>query len=157
MLTLTEIEKFYPDFLRVFKRFILREYLQCKILQIIFESEYAPHLTFLGGTCLRIAHGNKRFSEDLDFDNFRIKEDAFENVAQLIKKELSREGYTTEMKTIYRGAYHCYIRFSDILYKEGLSGHLQEKILIQLDTEPQHFDYTPKNICLTVLIFLRNY
>ena len=93
MLTLTEIEKFYPDFLRVFKRFILREYLQCKILQIIFESEYAPHLTFLGGTCLRIAHGNKRFSEDLDFDNFRIKEDAFENVAQLIKKELSREGY----------------------------------------------------------------
>lgn len=148
MLTLPEIEKFYPDSLRVFKRFILREYLQHKILQIIYESEYATHLTFLGGTCLRIVYGNKRFSEDIDFDNFKIKESVFENVAQLIQKELSREGYITEMKTIYRGAYHCYIRFPELLYKEGLSGHLEEKILIQLDTEPQHFNYMPEKYLL---------
>ena len=36
MLTLPEIEKNYPEPLRGFKRFILREYLQHKILQIIF-------------------------------------------------------------------------------------------------------------------------
>ena len=67
MLTLSEIEKVYPESLRGFKRFILREYLQHKLLQILFDSEYANELCFLGGTCLRIVHGNTRFSEDLDF------------------------------------------------------------------------------------------
>jgi predicted nucleotidyltransferase component of viral defense system len=148
MLTLPEIEKNYPENLKGFKRFILREYLQHKILQIIFDSEYAIHLSFLGGTCLRIVHGNTRFSEDLDFDNFQLKEPVFEDIAGLIKKHLEQEGYTVEMKTVYKGAYHCYIRFPKLLYQEGLSGHLEEKILIQLDTEPQHFDFTPEKYIL---------
>lgn len=53
MLTLSEIEKNYPENLRGFKRFILREYLQHKLLQILFDSEYANELCFLGGTCKR--------------------------------------------------------------------------------------------------------
>ncbi|HWK06347.1 MAG TPA: nucleotidyl transferase AbiEii/AbiGii toxin family protein [Puia sp.] len=148
MLTLSEIEKNYPDNLKSYKPFILREYLQHKILQIIFDSKYAAYLSFLGGTCLRIVHGNTRFSEDLDFDNFSLKEDIFEDIATHIKNKLSQEGYTVEMKTVYRGAYHCYIRFPKLLYQEGLSGHLEEKILIQLDTEPQHFDFTPEKYIL---------
>ena len=148
MLTLPEIEKNYPEHLRGFKRFMLREYLQSKILQIVFDSEYADRLIFLGGTCLRIVHGNTRFSEDIDFDNLAIKEEAFENIASLIRKQLEQEGYSVEMKTVYRGAYHCYIRFPELLYKEGLSGHPEEKILIQLDAEPQHFDFTPERYIL---------
>jgi predicted nucleotidyltransferase component of viral defense system len=148
MLTLPEIEKNYPEPLRGFKRFILREYLQYKILQIIFDSEYANQFVFLGGTCLRMVHGNTRFSEDLDFDNLRMKEDVFEKMAVLIRKQLEQEGYSVEMKTVYRGAYHCYIRFPELLYREGLSGHPEEKILIQLDTEPQHFDFTPQRYIL---------
>lgn len=144
MLTLPEIEKNYPEPLRVFKRFILREYLQYKILQIIFDSEYANQFVFLGGTCLRIVHGNTRFSEDLDFDNLRMKEDVLEKISSLIRKQLEKEGYIVEMRTVYRGAYHCYIRFPELLYREGLSGHPEEKILVQLDTEPQHFDFTPQ-------------
>jgi predicted nucleotidyltransferase component of viral defense system len=148
MLTLTEIEKNYPQNLQTFKRFILREYLQHKILQIIFDSEYANQLAFLGGTCLRIVHGNTRFSEDLDFDNFQLKEDVFEAISLVIKKELEQEGYNIEIKTVYRGAYHCYIRFPQLLFQEGLSGYLEEKILIQLDTEPQHFKFTPEKYIL---------
>ena len=148
MLTLPEIEKNYPESLRGFKRFILREYLQYKILQIIFDSEYATQFIFLGGTCLRIVHGNTRFSEDLDFDNLRMKEDVFEKISSLIRKQLEQEGYSVEMRTVYRGAYHCYIRFPELLYREGLSGHPEEKILIQLDTEPQHFDFTPQRYIL---------
>ncbi|MGZ4043198.1 MAG: nucleotidyl transferase AbiEii/AbiGii toxin family protein [Bacteroidia bacterium] len=144
MLTLPQIENFYPEALRSYKRFLLREYLQHKILQIVFESEFATKLVFMGGTCLRIVHGHNRFSEDLDFDNFKIEEAAFEQVAEVIQKELSKEGYVVEMKTVYKGAYHCHIRFPEPLYKEGLSGHLEEKILIQLDTEPQNFDFTPE-------------
>ncbi|MEI6582866.1 MAG: nucleotidyl transferase AbiEii/AbiGii toxin family protein [Chitinophagia bacterium] len=148
MLTLSEIEKNYPENLRGFKRFILREYLQYKLLQILFDSEYANELCFLGGTCLRIVHGNTRFSEDLDFDNFTIAEDTFAKVSDVLKKQLEQEGYEVEMKTVYKGAYHCYIRFPEILYKEGLSAYREEKILIQLDTEPQHFDFVPEKYIL---------
>jgi predicted nucleotidyltransferase component of viral defense system len=148
MLTLSEIENNYPENLRPFKQFILREYLQHKILQLVFDSQFASQLCFLGGTCLRIIHGNKRFSEDLDFDNFDLKEESFEHLAISIKKGLEEEGYVVEMKTVFQGAYHCYVRFPKLLYQEGLSGHWEEKILIQLDTEPQHFEFTPEKYIL---------
>ena len=77
MLSINQIEKYYPESLRGFKRNILREYLQYKILDIIFNSRLAPKLSFLGGTALRIVHGNNRFSEDLDFDNFQLTETDF--------------------------------------------------------------------------------
>lgn len=148
MLLLSEIQSFFPKQLHRFPRFMLREYLQYKILEIIFESRNATGLCFLGGTCLRIVHGNRRFSEDLDFDNIRLKEDAFEKVAIDIQRQLEREGYKVELKTVMKGAWHCHIRFPGLLYEAGLSGHREEKILIQLDTEPQDFDYEPERFIL---------
>jgi predicted nucleotidyltransferase component of viral defense system len=143
MLNLSEIQKFYPENLHKFKRFMLREYLQYKILEIIFDSKYANKLSFLGGTCLRIVYNNSRFSEDLDFDNFNLPENDFYKISDIIKTKLSRLGYDIEIKNIIAGAFHCYIRFPKLLYEEQLSGHTKEKILIQLDTKPHHFRYTP--------------
>lgn len=148
MISLNEIQKYYPENLHDFKNFMLREYLQYKILEIIFESKYANKLCFLGGTCLRIVHNNTRFSEDLDFDNFNLSETDFENIAEIIEKQLSKQGYEIEIKNIIAGAFHCYIKFPELLFKEGLSGHKEQKILIQLVTEPQHFDYKPEQIIL---------
>lgn len=148
MLTLDQIQSFYPDQLHRYPKFLLREYLQYKILEIIFESPYANGLCFLGGTCLRIVHGNQRFSEGLDFDNLSLSEDEFEKVARHIRKELTREGFETEMRTVMKGAWHCHIKFPGLLFEKGLSGHKKEKILIQLDTEPQHFDYEPERFVL---------
>ena len=110
MLKLNEIISAYPEALHVHRAFILREYLQYKILEILFEGPYASKFCFLGGTCLRLVHNNSRFSEDLDFDNFRITEAEFSNVSAGIKAGLEREGYQVEMKQVIRGAYHCYIR-----------------------------------------------
>jgi predicted nucleotidyltransferase component of viral defense system len=148
MLPLSEIEKQYPPALHAFKRFMLREYLQHKILQIVYDSVFGSKLAFIGGTCLRIVHGNTRFSEDIDFDNFNIDENTFEKMADIISAALSKEGYQVEIKTVYRGAFHCYIRFPGLLYQEGLSGFTEEKILIQLDTEPQHFSFKPERFLL---------
>lgn len=148
MLTLDEIKPFYPEQIHAYPKFLLREYLQYKILEIIYESEYANRLCFLGGTCLRIVHGNQRFSEDLDFDNLTLQEDEFEKIAHHIEKELRREGYETELKTVIKGAWHCHIKFPGLLFKKGLSGHIEEKILIQLDTEPQHFSFEPERVIL---------
>jgi predicted nucleotidyltransferase component of viral defense system len=144
MLSIQEIESNYTHELRPFKRFILREYLQYKVLEIIFESPFANKLCFLGGTCLRIVHNQNRFSEDLDFDNFNLSEEEFNNISNYIEEQLKKEGYEVECKNVLKGAFHCYIRFPKLLYQEGLSGHLEEKILIQLDTEPQHFEFKPE-------------
>lgn len=144
-MSITEIEKYYPDHLKGFKRFIIREYLQYKILQVVFDnSTYANKLCFLGGTCLRLVHENTRFSEDLDFDNFNLSEQDFESISSVISKDLEKEGYEIEIRNTFKGAFHCYVRFPELLFKEGLSGHKEEKILIQLDTEPQHFDFEPE-------------
>lgn len=149
MLRLQQLLTFYPKPQQRFGQFILREYLQHKILQIIFEiPEYAQKLCFLGGTCLRIVHGNTRFSEDLDFDNQGLTEEDFQAISGVVKKELGREGYQVEVNTVIKGAFHCYIRFPALLFNEGLSGHHEQKILIQLDAEPQHYDFKPEKYIL---------
>jgi predicted nucleotidyltransferase component of viral defense system len=148
MLSYNQIQAFYPPQLHTFGSFLLREYLQHKILALIFNSDYAKKFAFLGGTCLRIVHGTNRFSEDLDFDNFDLSPSDFEQVATVIKQGLEREGFQTEMEQVYRGAYHCYIKFPNLLHQAGLSGHREAKILIQLDTEPQNFDFMPEQFLL---------
>lgn len=148
MLSLKEIESNYSDNLKPFKRFILREYLQYKILEIIFDSPFANKLCFLGGTCLRIVHNQQRFSEDLDFDNFNLTQDEFLEITTYIETALKKEGYEIEFRNVLKGAFHCYIKFPKLLFNEGLTGHVEEKILIQLDTEPQHFDFKPETCLL---------
>ena len=54
MLDIHHIKEQYPERLQAFERALLREYLQCKILEGIFESRQADKLAFLGGTALRI-------------------------------------------------------------------------------------------------------
>lgn len=148
MLSLPELLGAYPAALRVHRSFILREYLQCKILEILFESPLANRFCFLGGTCLRLVHNNSRFSEDLDFDNFQVTESEFGEVSEAIRAGLEQQGYQVEMKQVIRGAYHCYIRFPGLLFEQGISGYREEKILIQLDTEPQCFDFQPESYIL---------
>lgn len=156
MLDITQIESFYPGYLRGFKRNLLREYLQYKILEIIFDSKFADKLSFMGGTATRIIHSNNRFSEDLDFDNLGLKEKDFEHLAKLIQRKLKLEGYATEVRNVFKGAYRCYIRIADVLFENGLSNHKQEKLLIQLDTEPQGFEYQPEKVIVNKFdVFLR--
>ncbi len=57
MLSIEEIKKQYPDDFHKFERGILREYLQYLILEIIFKTDIAKKLSFLGGTCLKIVYG----------------------------------------------------------------------------------------------------
>ncbi len=143
MLTLSQIEEQYPEYLRPYKRAILREYLQFKILEIIASSEYAPKLSFLGGTALRIIYNNTRFSEDLDFDNFSLKEGEFEALSLKVKKGLEAQGLKVEMSFAGKDSYRCNIRLPDILHDSGLSPHEGEKILIQVDSLSHGFSYTP--------------
>ena len=92
MISLEQIESFYPEHLRVFKKNLLREYLQHKILEAIFSSAFGRKLAFMGGTALRIVFSNDRFSEDLDFDNRGLSENGFEKLTELVVTNLTRYG-----------------------------------------------------------------
>jgi len=141
MLSLEQIQSFYPEGIRKFRTSILREYLQYKILEAVFRSSYASRLSFMGGTCIHLIHGSPRFSEDLDFDNDELTPFEFQNLASWVENELRREGYTIELKITIRDAYHAYFRFPSILHDSGLTGHRTQKLLVQVDTEPQGFSY----------------
>jgi predicted nucleotidyltransferase component of viral defense system len=142
MLDLQQIKQEYPKPLQGYDRAIVREYLQVKILQAIFESAQASKLSFLGGTALRIVHGNSRFSEDIDLDNFGLSWRAFGELVQKVKQFLELEGFLVETSMVARDAFHCDLRFPELLYDQGLSPHQQEKILIQLDTVAQGYPYS---------------
>jgi len=143
MLTLPQIEQQYPESLRPFKRALLREYLQYKILEIIFATEFASKLSFLGGTALRIIYGNERFSEDLDFDNFSLQEGEFEALSMKVKSGLEAQGLKTEISLVNKDAYRCNVRFPDILYANDLSPHEGEKVLMQIDSLAHDVPYQP--------------
>ena len=49
-----------------------------------------------------------------------------------------------EYRFVERGAYHCYIKFPDILYQSGISPESSRKILIQIDTEAKEKHYEPQ-------------
>jgi len=156
MIDIEQLVRQFPPHLSAQKQAMLREYLQCVILEILFESPFAGRFSFLGGTCLRLVHGNTRFSEDLDFDNFGLNDTEFDDVADFIKKGLERYGFHIEISNTHRGAYRCNIRFPGLLFQQGLSGHREEKILIQLDTESQGFEFTPQTFVLNRLgVFTR--
>ncbi len=149
MLNFQDILAAYPPNLQNRRQFLLREYLQCKILQLLYnQKEYAARLIFLGGTCLRLVHKNSRFSEDLDFDNRGMSEQDYEILTQNIKTGLEQEGYTVEISNVFHAAYRCRVRFPALLYQTGLSGHVEEKILIQLDCQPQGIEYQPQTYLL---------
>lgn len=144
MMTLDQILSAYPGNLRAFKESVLKEYLQYKILNSIFNSEYSSELAFLGGTALRIVYGSTRFSEDLDFDNFALTEAEFTALSTVIKRDLSLEGLDVEVSMVTGNAYRIKIQIPKLLFDAGLSAMAEHKILIRVDTVPQNFEYVPE-------------
>lgn len=143
MLTLDQIKQFYSERENISERNMLREYLQYKILEIIFASKYSPKLSFIGGTAIRIVYGSDCFSEDLDFDNFGLTKTEFKNLAESIKNSLEKENFQLETKFAFKEAFRCYLKFKALLFEYGISSHEEEKLVIQLDTTRQKFATSP--------------
>jgi len=156
MLDIKQIESFYPESLRSLKKNLLREYMQHKMLEAIFESEVGRKLALLGGTAARIIHGNTRFSEDLDFDNLGINRNDFEQLISLIKKKLKLQGYKVETRNFFKGPCRSLIKIPNVLYENKISKHENEKLLIRINMEPQDFSYKLDKIIINKFdVFLR--
>lgn len=148
MLEFRQIESFYPEHLRPFKRNILREYLQYKMLAVIFGGKFGARLVFMGGTAIHIAHGLGRFSEDLDFDNQGLSRDDFHLLVKNVSRNLTLEGFTVQTGVSFRGAFSADIKITGLLFEIGLSGHKEEKVLVKIDAEGQEFGYSPQRVII---------
>lgn len=144
MIGIEQIRAEYPGMPQDRASFLLREYLQYRILRLIYRSKHGQKLVFLGGTCLRLIHNNPRFSEDLDFDNRGLDTEQFKELGEEVQAGLADEGYSVTTEIRGRTAYRCKVRFPGLLFQQGLSGHVEQTVLIQFDTEPQGFQYEPE-------------
>ena len=149
MLTIDQIKGYFEE--QLVKRNpkgVVVEYLQHELLDSLFKNKEARSLCFIGGTAIRILQQGQRFSEDIDFDNFGLTFMQFEKALQKTCRDLEMKGFLVECRTVERGAYHCYLRFPEILYKAGISPHAEEKILIRIDTERKDRLYEPRSYLL---------
>ena len=121
-------------------RNLAREYLQARILAALQRTGAMIPLAFHGGTVLRFLYAHGRYSEDLDFalEGDRSGYD-FRSYLQAIQAELSREGYSVELKVNDHKIVHsAFVRFPGLLYDLGLSAQRSEVLAVKLevDTNP---------------------
>ncbi|MEI8344239.1 MAG: nucleotidyl transferase AbiEii/AbiGii toxin family protein [Candidatus Moraniibacteriota bacterium] len=117
-------------------RRVLTEYLQAEILAILFNSKFGPHLSFLGGTCLRFVHKIERFSEDLDFDLIKSDLD-YTALAKFLQKKLTELGFPTDTsvkKT--ENIIIVNVKFSQVMKEMGLSELSDQKLKIKFEIDP---------------------
>lgn len=117
-------------------RRILTEYLQAEILAVTFNSGFGPHLSFLGGTCLRFVYKIERFSEDLDFDLIKSGLD-YAELAKFITKKIKELGFMAEA-TVKKteNIIIINVKFSEVMKEMGLSDFADQKLKIKFEIDP---------------------
>ena len=66
----------------------------------------------------------------------------------LLATGLELAGYVVEIKNTFKGAYRSYVRIPSVLFDNGLSKHKNEKLLIQVDAEPQELEYKKNKVII---------
>lgn len=116
------------------KRNILREYLQCRFLEILFKLKDSHKLVFVGGTSLRLLRNMDRFSEDLDFDNFGLTENQLKHLLEKTINQLKKEGFLIETSFKKPKAVNSLkIKFLEILAQLKITNNFKEKLMIEFD------------------------
>lgn len=110
---------------KVFKRNILKEYLQVMVLNFVYAHPQYSELVFYGGSCLAQCFGLPRLSEDLDFIDLKNKVDLkllAKDLARHLKKEIDLNVSATIQK------FRIYLKFP-ILHELGLAAKSESDLL----------------------------
>ncbi len=149
MMDLGALRNFFPEPLRndaVHTRHLLKESIQLMVLDDLSVSPFARDVVFIGGTNLRLIKGIDRFSEDLDFDCRAMSRDAFMSMTDASIAFLRRNGLHAEPNDVENSrlkAFRRNIHFPGLLQRLGLSGHRDERFLLKIECQDQHYRYTP--------------
>lgn len=119
----------------------LREGLQHLILKILDDAGHFRHLSFVGGTALRIVYDLRRFSEDMDFSLQRPRDPTFDfrRVLESLIKQLEVYDLPVDTKTKETGAVRgVFLKFKNVLQELGVSRRQGQKLAVKLevDTNP---------------------
>jgi predicted nucleotidyltransferase component of viral defense system len=117
----------------------MREQLQQIVLTALHEAGAFRHIAFVGGTCLRIVHGLRRYSEDLDFS--LMDDDGYDFFAflQKVKTKLNAMGIEHTIKVNAKKTVHvAQIGFPQVRLMVGENPMADAKLTIKLevDTNP---------------------
>ena len=115
----------------------LREALQILVLKVLYDIHGFKHLTFTGGTALRIVFQIPRYSEDLDFSLSYPPSFHFENIYQQLVAQLTQHYglKLTASMDAETNVYKIHLKFSELLWAFKLSGHKNENLLIKIEID----------------------
>lgn len=116
---------------------LVREYLQARVLESLQDTGAFLRWAFVGGTALRFLYSLPRFSEDLVFSLIRPGEDAgFRTALTEVKRDLSREGYRTEIKVNEeKTVASAWLRFPGLPHELGFSPHPSRILSLKVETD----------------------
>ena len=159
MIDLHQIKNYFPVNIQenpLFRKYMLKEYVQLMILDFLSTSAYVGKIAFIGGTNLRLVKGIDRFSEDLDFDCKDFSESDFLKMTDDILVFLQRSGLrveTRDKKNDMLKAFRRNFYFPELLFELGLSGYKEERFFIKVEMQNQGFDYIPNIVSIMRLGF----
>jgi len=135
------------------------EVMQQVTLAGLYRAEFFEKAAFYGGTCLRIFHDLKRFSEDMDFSlleketNFSI-----ENYFDAIEQEFKSLGRSVEIyqkrKTINSNIESAFLKDNTEIYNIKFQTEPAVKIKLEVDTDPPLFFQTESKLLLLPFSFM---
>jgi len=118
-----------------------RETMQKIALAGLRRAGFFEHAAFYGGTCLRLVHGLKRFSEDMDFSLIE-KTDAIhlENYFQAIVDEFTLAELPVEIqkkdKKLFGRVESAFLKENTEAYEIKFQTRKMMKVKIELDVDP---------------------
>ena len=115
-----------PSKNKIFKRNILKEYLQILVLDYIYSNKDYSRLIFYGGSCLAHCHNLPRLSEDLDFVDAK-NEISIARLADDLEKYFNKKTDIKVRATTQK--FRVYLKFP-VLYELGLSEAGESDFLI---------------------------
>lgn len=149
MIDINYIRNFFPPAIAQesrFDRYMLKEYLQLLILDYMATTPYISKMVFIGGTNLRLIQGIDRFSEDLDFDCKGLSEQEFIAMTDSIVNYLQQNNIIVETRDKANPkltAFRRNLYFPEMLFKLGLTGHREERLLVKVEAQNQGVYYQP--------------
>lgn len=148
MIDLQNILKLFPNIPNEgkFLKYLIKEYLELMVLDFLSVSPYVKHLTFIGGTNLRLIKGINRFSEDLDFDIKEMSKEKFMEMTSAVVRFLQRNGLNVELREKENPkltAFRSNLYFPGLLYELGITKHKDERFLLKIEAQDQGIKYNP--------------
>jgi len=138
----------------LFKRNLLKEYLQIVVLDYIYSHPIYSQLSFYGGSCLSHCYNLPRLSEDLDFVDTENEID----ISSLTNELNYYFSKNTDLPlTVYKQKFRIYLKFP-ILHELNLTGKSETDLLYLKIEIDKKFDYCKdyKNVMIPLFKFNRS-